>query len=133
MIVVFCSDPFDEGQPDQAYAAEASAAEGLGFTRALIDYEALVYDGNPSRSVRRVARHDDLDLSVFRGWMLRPLHYSGLYEALWNRGIQLLNDPVAYSHSHYFPESYAVIAGATPRSVWTPYRRIRQLMTSWSC
>ena len=57
-------------------------------------------------------------MSVYRGWMLRPSQYRLLYEALAAKGIRLINDPVAYQHCHYLPESYSVIEGLTPRSIW---------------
>jgi hypothetical protein len=59
-------------------------------------------------------------LAVYRGWMLRPEHYAKLHEALLTRGVRLLNDPAAYRHCHYLPESYAAIAGHTPRTGWLP-------------
>lgn len=55
---------------------------------------------------------------IYRGWMLRPSQYRLLYEALVGKGIRLINDPAAYQHCHFLPESYSIIEGRTPRSVW---------------
>lgn len=41
-----------------------------------------------------------------------------MYEALASRNVFLINDPPAYRHAHYLPESYAVIQAHTPTSVW---------------
>lgn len=121
MIVVFCSDPFDPRRPDDAYADEAATVERLGIARALIDYEALVHEGDAARAVRRVTPRDGPALALFRGWMLTPARYAALHEALASRGLALINSPDAYRHAHHFPASYPVIAGRTPASVWTPY------------
>jgi hypothetical protein len=118
MLVLFCADPLRPRLPDDAYAAEAAAAEAAGFEHALIDFEALVHDGDVERAVRRVLVREAL--AVYRGWMMRPEHYARLYEALLARGVHLLNDPAAYRHCHYLPESYAAIAEHTPRTVWLP-------------
>jgi hypothetical protein len=120
MIIVFCSDPLNERAPDSVYEAEVSAAKEAGFVHALVSYEALVYERNPERAVRRVEQRDPSPvLGIYRGWMLTPPLYEELYGALERKGIRLINDPAAYEHCHYLPASYAVVAGHTPRSVWT--------------
>jgi hypothetical protein len=50
--------------------------------------------------------------------MMPPRQYGRLYEALSARGVVLINDPDEYRHCHHLPESYPVIEGLTPRSVW---------------
>jgi hypothetical protein len=120
MLVVFCSDPLHPREVDEVSAAERAAAEHAGFQHALVSYEALVYEGDASRAVRRVPEQASETLAVYRGWMLRPHHYAQLYSALAERGVRLVNDPAAYQHSHYLPEWYSAVAGHTPRSVWTP-------------
>lgn len=118
MIIVFCSDPLDPRLPDQAYEAEVSAVEHLGIEYTLVSYEALVYEGDASTATRRVRECTGPELAVFRGWMMRPEHYTELFTALGDRGVRLINDPMAYRHVHYLPESYEVIVAHTPRSVW---------------
>jgi hypothetical protein len=120
MLVLFCTDPLRPRRPDDAYAAEATAAEAAGFRHALVSFEELVHDGDAERAVRRVPAQEEETLALYRGWMLRPGHYAKLYAALLARGVRLLNDPAAYGHCHHLPESYAAIAGHTPRSVWLP-------------
>jgi hypothetical protein len=55
---------------------------------------------------------------VYRGWMMTAEQYGLFYEALAARGVRLVNDPAAYRHCHHLPESYPVIEGHTPPSVW---------------
>jgi ATP-grasp domain-containing protein len=131
MRVLFCSDPLEPETPDSAYEAEVSAAAHLGLEYALVDYEALVYERDPAKSARKVSTVPSLELSLYRGWMLTPESYAQLYHAIAARNIQLINDPAAYRRCHYLPESYDVIEGSTPRSVWVrtgPQPSINALM-----
>lgn len=118
MRILFCSDPVNIGQVDPSYAAEATAAAQAGFTVSRVDYEALVDERDPRRAVRKVEPGDEV--GIYRGWMLRPERYRELYDALAGKGIRLINTPEAYVHCHHLPESYAVIEGLTPKSVWLP-------------
>lgn len=120
MLLLYCVDPLMRGQPDTAFAAEADAAERLGLSHALINFEALVDESDPARAVRAVPPQPEPVIGLLRGWMLRPSHYSQLYVALLDRNVRLINDPVAYRHCHYLPESYERIARWTPRTVWLP-------------
>lgn len=116
--IIFCADPFNPRQPDEMYQAEVDAAKAVGLDYVLIDFEALVNDQDPIRAVRRVTAEEEGQASIYRGWMLKPPQYNQLYEALLNKGIRLINDPQAYKYCHYLPESYSVIEGKTPKSVW---------------
>jgi len=120
LLVIFCEDPLRPGQPDQAFEAEAQAAQTLGIAHGLISYEALVNERRPGRAVRRIAVAEPPRDALYRGWMLRPAEYAGLYDALMTRGIRLFNSPAAYRHCHYLPESYPIIEGCTAKSVWLP-------------
>src|SRR4051812_43865759 len=116
MHVIFCADPMDSRKPDSMYEAEVAAARELGFTYDLLNFEALIYEQNPQKAVQRVREQVPPVLAIYRGWMLKPYQYEQLYQALTTRGITLINDPAAYKHCHYLPESYAIIAGYTPKS-----------------
>lgn len=118
MKIVFCCDPFSPKSADEAYRAEATAAAEVGFECLLVDYEALVNDGQPDRAVRRIPVQAGATTGVYRGWMLKPAQYGLLYEALASKGIHLINDTDAYRHCHYLPESYSIIEEYTPKSVW---------------
>jgi hypothetical protein len=118
MRIIYCSDPFNPRAPDPAYDAEVAAAGELGLAYDLVSYEALVYDDSPLKAVRQVEEQPDPVLGIYRGWMLKPEEYAKLYEAIMTRGIRLINDPAAYKHCHYLPESYSLIQEQTPRSLW---------------
>jgi hypothetical protein len=116
MIVLFCLDPLDSSRPDSLYTGEASQ---LGTPFALIDHDAVV-QGRFDLAVRGVPSQKVLICGVYRGWMMTAEQYAGLYQSLLARGIRLINDPASYRHCHHMPESYAAIAGETPRTVWLP-------------
>lgn len=117
MNIVFCAEPFTPTAPDAAYRDEVAAARAAGFATALIDFEALVDQRDVAAAVRRVTPAEQPMRAVYRGWMLRPSLYAELFHALHERGITLINDPAAYTHTHYLPESYPVIAPYTPHTV----------------
>jgi hypothetical protein len=118
MRILFCADYWNPLSPDSAYEAEAAAVEKVQLTSSLINFEALVEQQNISRAVRKVEPASTQELAIYRGWMLKPHIYERLYAALAERGLLLINTPVAYTHCHYLPESYPLIEGMTPRSTW---------------
>jgi hypothetical protein len=118
MLLIYCADPLRPHEPDSAYQEEIAAAEAVGLAYALVSYEALVDAGDAEAAVRRVPKHSSPVTAVYRGWMLRPEQYARLYDALAERDVLLINDPVAYRHCHYLPEWYPRFVGQTPHSVW---------------
>ncbi len=116
--ILFCADPLDKRRVDSVYELEAAAASGQGVAYDLLDFEALIDDGNASSAVRRVSAQSGPARGVYRGWMLRPERYALLFAALDDRGIELINDPEAYRRCHYLPGWYAALEETTPRSVW---------------
>ena len=120
MKIIFCEDPLNKTTPDEMYQAEASAAQAVGFDYELINFEALVYEKNIQKSIRLVSPGNEETIGLYRGWMLKPADYQLLYEGLLSKGIKLVNNPIAYQHCHYLPDSYEVIKQKTPKTVWLP-------------
>lgn len=118
MRVIFCADPLDHKRPDPLYIREAEAARAAGCVCSLLNVEALVDEQDAAAAIRRIAPGSGREIGVYRGWMLRPAAYARLYAALEVQGIALINSPATYHHCHYLPESYPLIQGYTPRSVW---------------
>jgi hypothetical protein len=129
MLVVLCRDPLDSNRPDRSFEAELAAIERLGLRFVLVDHDALVRGDDAARVVRRVPVQADPITAVYRGWMMTPLQYRLLYDALAALKVHLINDPDQYQHCHYLPECYAIIQRLTPRSVWvTGDLRIDRIM-----
>jgi hypothetical protein len=120
MRIILCADPLAPRAVDEAFAAEAQAANAAGIPYDLISYERLVHEQDAATAVRRVAPAETPDLAIYRGWMLRTADYQTLYDALLERGLQLINAPDAYRTCHYLPDSYPLIANMTPATVWLP-------------
>lgn len=118
MKIIFCQDPMSQSNPDSMYIDEVAAATRAGLSFELIDYEALVEQNNAARAVRNIIAHKEAETAIYRGWMLNVEHYLALYDALRSRGIQLINNGRQYKHTHYLPESLALIEDHTPRTIW---------------
>lgn len=117
-LILYCADPLSPRKPDEAFAAEAEAAAQWGLGHGLFDFEALTLENDAAASVRRVPMQTEPVTAIYRGWMLKPVQYRRLFDALATKGVHLINNPAAYRHCHYLPESYSIIEGQTPRSVW---------------
>jgi hypothetical protein len=63
-----------------------------------------VDENDAQKSIRKVRQPATNEMSVYRGWMMSPAKYQSLYDALRNRGIELINDPKSYKHCHYLPD-----------------------------
>lgn len=120
MFMVFCCDPMNRRAVDHDYQDEFQAAEQAGFDTALISFEELTCSGNAAQAVARVPAQERDSPALYRGWMLTPDQYAGLYASLAQRGVRLLTSPDAYRHTHWLPESYAVIREYTPDTLWLP-------------
>jgi hypothetical protein len=118
MLLLFCSEPFAPRTVDPAFADEWDAAKAAGLSAQLIDFERLVA-GELDRALAQVPP-DASSTIIYRGWMLAPDAYKRLYAALSQRGATTINDPHAYRTCHYLPESYSLLEGKTPQSVWLP-------------
>ncbi|GHO86779.1 ATP-grasp domain-containing protein [Dictyobacter formicarum] len=118
MRIIFCADPWNVRQPEPMYATEVNAVEKLDVPFSLLNFEALVEQHNEARAVRRIEAVPAPELAIYRGWMLKPEDYAQLYAALAEKNLFLINMPLAYTHCHYLPESYALIRDLSPRTVW---------------
>ncbi|MGB1285085.1 MAG: ATP-grasp domain-containing protein [Aggregatilineales bacterium] len=118
MKIIFCCDTLNPDSPDPMYIDEVAAATRQGLDFELVDYQELVA-GNAARAVRDIATHDTPETAIYRGWMLTAKQYAGLYDALYSRGLQLINTISAYKLCHHLPDSLHLIADHTAATVWT--------------
>jgi len=120
MRFIFCSSPMEDSRPDEMYQVEWDAAREHGFSCSLLDFEALTYENNLEKAIRKIngSSEGEPELAIFRGWMLTPQKYAELYESLLNKNVQLINDPSAYKHCHYLPEWFPLLSSRTPKSAW---------------
>jgi hypothetical protein len=116
--IVFGSHPFEPRKPDPAFEAEFEAAGRCGLIRHVVSMESLFEERNPARATRWISRLEPASEALYRGWMLSKPKYAELHNALREVGISLVNSPEQYAACHYLPESYPLIQGLTPKSVW---------------
>ena len=119
MNILFCDNPFDTRQSvDADYEDEFAAAKKNGFETQIFSYERLTKDKDAAFATRSIKHTDTLQELIYRGWMLKPEHYTLLYNALLKKNYRLINSPVEYQNCHYLPDSYNYIKEYTPKTVW---------------
>jgi hypothetical protein len=119
MQVLFPCNPLNPRHVEPDFDAEHRAALDAGFLTGLLDHEQVA-QGNVADAFVRLSEGDDS--GIYRGWMLKPVHYEQMFSELRSRGISLINDPLAYRTCHYLPESYPWLRGNTAASVWCEVR-----------
>lgn len=116
MFVIFCRSPLSRREPDEAYETEYAAAKAAGCAVCLIDYEALVNEGDATKAIKSVTSFDSSVEAVYRGWMMGPDSYAQLFEALLMSGVKLINNPIQFKHCHYLPEWLDGVGPFTPKT-----------------
>jgi hypothetical protein len=116
-LILFPSDPLSPRKVDPDFEHERAAALQADLQVALVDHTRVLH-GESAGAVRSVP--EGAGPTLYRGWMLKPLQYQAMHDALSARGVQLLTTPEAYRLCHYLPESYPLIEDRTPRSTWLP-------------
>jgi hypothetical protein len=120
MLLLMCSDPFDDRRVDDDWAAERATARAHGHVIELVHWESVV-TGEGARAVRRVTARESYERAIYRGWMLTPEQYRVLFEALRERGVELIGSPERYAWAHTLPGWYEALTDVTPRSVVVPF------------
>jgi len=115
MLILFPSEPFSPHRVDPDFEHERAAARDAGLATALVDH-TRVLKGAVDEAVAHVP--EGVGAALYRGWMLTPVQYRAMFDALAARGLQLVTTPESYRACHYLPDSYPFIKDRTPRSVW---------------
>jgi hypothetical protein len=117
MRVIFCDNLIDR-KVDLDFEEEYKSAIGQGFQVSLISFEDL-NDLDIAKSISRVKEQEELELAIYRGWMIQPDKYELCYEGLLKKKVKLINTPDEYRTCHYLPSSYEFIKDFTPVTNWT--------------
>lgn len=118
MNILFCDNPYDNKLVDPDYEDEFASAEENDFTTLLFSFESLTKEKDAVFATRKIKTSDSLQRIIYRGWMLKPRHYSILYETLLTKNYKLINSPTQYQNCHYLPDSYKFINEHTPKTIW---------------
>ena len=78
MRVIFCDNLIDR-KVDPDFDEEYKSALGQGFQLGLISFEDL-NDLNITKSISRIREQEELELAIYRGWMIQPDKYELLYQ-----------------------------------------------------
>ena len=106
MRLIVPADYFRPTQPDEGYAAEASAFATLGWAVSTLGEDGRL---RPAPSPDEVA--------LYRGWMLDEAGYAALEGAVHGAGARLLTSCAAYLGAHHLPNWVPVLADLTPETV----------------
>ena len=118
MYIIFCDSVFDHKLVEPDYNEEFIAAKKNGFDVAVFSFEKIE-DNHIGEALKYIPKSDKTENAIYRGWMMKPKIYERLYNALLQKNLKLINSPKEYQHCHYLPDSYEIIKGKTPKSVWT--------------
>jgi hypothetical protein len=111
--------------PDPTFEHEFDAAKLLGFDCLLFSEEVLSREG-AQQAISHLPDGNGASL-LYRGWIFSEENYERFYNALADRGYQLVSNPKQYAEVIYFPNYYPKIIQEgkvaklelTPPAVWT--------------
>jgi len=103
-------------EPDPQFQREASALDALGIPLQVVDVASL--ESGDLEEALRYFEGGGPSPVVYRGFILHPQEYAGLYQALSKRGYRMLTTPQEYCHAHLFPEFFPAIADHSIPATW---------------
>lgn len=107
--ILFPHNPLEPRKPDFDFEDQHKAALEAGFEVGIIDTD-----------LAELARPLTPGPVLYRGWMVSADRYGHIYDALAERGLQLMTSPAAYRLCHHLPGWYPSLQGHTPESTWYP-------------
>lgn len=113
--ILFCR-PGPGSTMEDDFEVEADVVDALEFETHVINADFVV-EGDPERAVDVLPA--DVGRLLYRGPILSAEEYEGLFEALYERGAELIVDPAAYEHGLYVPEHHEVVSDLSAPTRWT--------------
>lgn len=98
-ITILFGRPHVAPDGEDRFELEALAAEELGIESYAIPLDPIV-NRDPERALRRLPRARDRRW-LYRGWMLNEEEYTSLYEAIADRGEEMVVDPESFAEATY--------------------------------
>lgn len=110
------------GRPHGVTAEDRFEVEVLALEELEIESYALPLDpivmGDAERALRRLPRPEGRTW-LYRGWMLREEEYAALYEAVADRGEELVVDPESFAEATLAPSYLPLLGAHTAPARWT--------------
>jgi hypothetical protein len=116
-ITILFGRPHVPQAAEDRFELEALAAEELGIESYAIPLDPVV-NGEPERALRRLPRGRHRRW-LYRGWMLSEEEYTGLYDAMQERGEELVVDPESFAEAAYVPSYVPLLGAHTAPTRWT--------------
>lgn len=114
MTILFPSSYLNKRKPDEEYEKEYKAAVNNGFDVVLFDQEK--WDRGRVVSINETLVSEDI--SIYRGWMMKPEDYFLFSNQLNDLGICLLVTPSEYKNLHVFKNSYPYVVEDAPKTLF---------------
>ncbi len=115
-IAILFGRPLSEQSAEDRFEHEALAAEELEIESWAIPLEPVVNE-EAERALAQLPTPTGRRW-LYRGWMLRHEEYVGLYDAMLDRGEQLIVDPASFELATYLPHWAPLLKDHTPPSRW---------------
>lgn len=116
--------PYRGADGDDRFELEALAMEELGIESYAIPLDPVV-NGDPERALKRLPRGGGRQW-LYRGWLLNEEEYTGLYEAILERGDELVVDPDSFALTTYAPAYLPLLGERTAPARWTEGESIEE-------
>lgn len=123
-VTILFGRPHVPQHAEDRFELEALAAEELGIESYAIPLDPVV-NGEPERALRRLPRPRHRTW-LYRGWMLSEEEYTGLHEALSERGEDLVVDPESFAEATYVPSYAPLLGNHTAPTRWTEGEDIKE-------
>ena len=115
--ILFPSSYFNSKEVDEDLKAEYDAVIETGlFDVVIFSYDKLFNEG----VLRLNKKVDNVTMTVYRGWMMKPEMYKDFYERLISENIRLITSPEEYDLFHIFPNIYPMLAEDTAQMIIYP-------------
>lgn len=116
-LAILFARPHCGGDGEDRFELEVLAAEELGIESWAIPLDPIV-NGDAERALRRLPRPSGRRW-LYRGWMIDEEEYTALYEAMSERGEELVVDPESFALTTYAPNHFALLGEHTAPACWT--------------
>lgn len=123
-IAILFGRPYRAPEGEDRFEIEVLAAEELGIESYALPLDPVV-NGEPERALRKLPRPRDRTW-LYRGWMLNEEEYTGLFEALSERGEQMVVDPDSFAAATYAPNYLPLLGERSAAARWTEDEDVRE-------
>lgn len=123
-VTILFGRPYRLQHAEDRFELEVLAAEELGIESYAIPLDPVV-NGEPERALRRLPRPRHRRW-LYRGWMLNEEEYTALYDALLDRGEELVVDPESFAEATYVPNYAPLLGDRTAPARWTEGESIKE-------